>query len=80
MATPQQETIPDQWESQILARVLKSHPVIMVTREALKGIVTDMKMTYAATLEEAVAMAEAIVGPDYSLNIIPNGISVIVGK
>ena len=79
MATPQQETIPDQWESQILARVLKNHPVIMVTREALKGIVTDMKMTYAATLDEALAMAEAIVGPDYSLNVIPNGISVIVG-
>ena len=80
MATPQQETIPDQWESQILARVLKNHPVIMVTREGLKDIVTDMKMTYAATLEEALKMAEAIVGADYSLNIIPNGISVIVGN
>ena len=80
MATPQQETIPDQWESQILARVLKNHPVIMVTREALKGIVTDMKMTYAATLEEALGMAEEIVGANYSLNVIPNGISVIVGN
>lgn len=80
MATPQQETIPDQWESQILARVLKNHPVIMVTREGLKEIVTDMKMTYAATLEEALGMAEDIVGADYSLNVIPNGISVIVGK
>jgi len=80
MATPQQETIPDQWESQILARVLKNHPVIMVTREGLKDIVTDMKMTYAATLEEALKMAEAIVGAEYSLNIIPNGISVIVGN
>ncbi len=80
MATPQQETIPDQWESQILARVLKSHPVIMVTREALKETVTDMKMTYAATLEEAMAMAESLAGPAYSLNVIPNGISVIVGK
>jgi len=80
MATPQQETIPDQWESQILARVLKNHPVIMVTREGLKDIVTDMKMTYAATLEEALGMAEAIVGPDYSLNVIPNGISVIVAN
>lgn len=80
LETPQQETIPDQWESQILARVLKHHPVIMVTREALKETVTDMKMIYAATVEEALAKAEAMVGSDYSLNVIPDGISVIVGR
>ena len=30
MATPQNETIPDQWESQILARILMKHRVIFV--------------------------------------------------
>lgn len=78
METPQEKTIPDQWESQILARVLKHHPVIMVTREALKPIVEDMKMRYASTVKEALALAEELVGAGYSLNIIPNGISVIV--
>ena len=78
LKTPKQETIPDQWESQILARILKHHPVIMVTREALKPIVEDMKMRYASTVKEALALAEEQMGAEYSLNIIPNVISVIV--
>jgi len=79
MATPQEQTIPDQWESQILARVLKSHKVIMVTREGLRQTVEEMKMIYAASLDDALNMAEQFTHPDYSLNVIPNGISVIVG-
>lgn len=78
MATPQLETIPDQWETQILARVLCSHPVIMVTGPELKTTVEDMKMTYASSLDEAMRLAEAQLGPDFSLNVIPNGISVIM--
>ncbi len=78
MAIPQQKTIPDQWESQILARILRDRTVIMVTREGLKETVEDMKMTYAATLGEALAAAEKIVGSGYTLNVIPDGISVIV--
>jgi len=76
--TPQGETIPDQWESQILARVLSSHRVIFVTRPELKGIITDMKMTYAKDLDTALQMAEEIKGKDAELTVIPNGISVIV--
>ena len=76
MATPQEETIADQWESQILARILKKHTVIMVTRPALKTMVEEMKMQYAASPEEALAMARAM--GKRSLTVIPNGISVIV--
>ena len=76
MATPQDKTLPDQWESQILARILMHHTVIVVTRPGMKQIVEDMKMTWAATLDEAVAMAKAAGGR--TLTVIPNGISVIV--
>ncbi|MBR5343825.1 MAG: lactate racemization operon protein LarA, partial [Oscillospiraceae bacterium] len=76
MATPQEETIADQWESQILARILKKHTVIMVTRPALKTMVEEMKMRYAPSVEEALTMARAM-GKE-SLTVIPNGISVIV--
>ena len=76
MATPQEETIADQWESQILARILKKHTVIMVTRPALKTMVEEMKMRYAPSLQEALAMARAM-GKE-SVTVIPNGISVIV--
>ena len=76
MATPWDKTVPDQWESQILARILMHHTVIMVTRPEMRGIVEDMKMRYAATLDEALSEARSM-GME-SLTVIPNGISVIV--
>ncbi len=78
MATPQLETIPDQWESQILARILKSRRLIAVSRPELKQTFLDMKMEYAGTLEEAFEMAKQTAGEDCSVNLIPDGISVIV--
>ena len=76
MATPQDRTVPDQWESQILARILMHHTVIFVTRPELKDMVEEMKMRYAPTLPDALDMARAM-GKE-SLCFIPNGISVIV--
>ena len=77
MATPQDRTIPDQWESQILARILMKFTVIMVTRPELKPMVEEMKMTYAASLDEALDIAHAL--GKHSVTVIPNGVSVIVG-
>lgn len=76
MATPQEETIADQWESQILARMLRKHTIIMVTRPELKTMVEEMKMRYASSLEEALETARRM--GKRSLTVIPNGISVIV--
>ena len=76
MATPQEKTIPDQWESQILARILRRNTVIFVTRPEIRGMIEDMKMTYAATIDEALELAHAM--GKRSLTVIPNGISVIV--
>ena len=78
MATPQEDTIPDQWESQILARILIKHRIIFVTRPEMAGIVRKMKMIYAATIEEALKKARQIKGRQASLTIIPNGVSVII--
>jgi len=76
MATPQDKTIPDQWESQILARILMKFRVVFVSRPEMKPIVEDMKMTWAASLPEAVALAKSW-GKE-RVTVIPNGISVIV--
>jgi len=76
MATPQDKTAPDQWESQILARILIKHKMIFVTRPEIKEMVEAMKMNYAETLDEALALARSW-GKE-SLTVIPNGISVIV--
>ena len=76
MATPQDKTVPDQWESQILARILMHHPVIFVSRPEMKSMIEDMKMTYAPSLEAALELAHNM--GKHSLTVIPNGISVIV--
>ena len=57
---------------------------IMIPRasgpEEVRQIVRDMKMEYAETLEEALAMARETVGKTGTVTVIPNGISVIVNK
>jgi nickel-dependent lactate racemase len=80
MATPQNKTIPDQWESQILARILRHNRVIFVTRPEMERIVREMKMDYAATLDAALDMARADKGLNASISVIPYGVSVIVTR
>ena len=77
-ATPQSETIPDQWESQILARILMKHHVIFVSRPEMEQTLREMKLDYAPTLETALEKAKAMTGQDPKITLIPNGISVMV--
>jgi len=80
LATPQGETIPDQWESQILARILMKHRVIFVSRPEMEQTLKDMKLEYAPDLETAYAMAKQDRGENASVTLIPNGIAVMVKK
>ena len=75
---PQNETIADQWEAQILARILMKSRVIMVSDECSKKYILDMHMTYAASLEEALVLAEAEAGKMADIVVIPDGVAVIV--
>ena len=77
-ATPQSETIPDQWESQILARILMKHRVIFVSRPEMETTLKEMKLDYAPDLDTALAMAKQDKGEAASVTVIPNGISVMV--
>ena len=74
--TPQSETIPDQWQSQILARILMKANVIFVTDISLKEKINAMKMRYAFSIDEALQMARCV--PESHVCIIPNGVSVIL--
>ena len=78
MATPQSETIPDQWESQILARILMKHHVIFVSRPEMEQTLREMKLDYAPDLASAMAKAKQLKGETASVTLIPNGISVMV--
>ena len=78
--TPRDKTVPDQWEAQILCRVLMHHKVIMVT-QAPKQLVNDMQMDYAESIDEAIRMADAYLSKtDSKIIVIPDGVSVIVRR
>ena len=77
-ATAQSETIPDQWESQILARILMKHRVIFVSRPQMEETLREMKLEYAPDLDTAIAMAKQDKGESADITVIPNGISVMV--
>ena len=78
LATPQEKTAPDQWCSQILARIVRKYKVIFVANEDQKDMIEGLKMEYAPSLEAAYKRAREIKGEDASLTCIPNGISVVV--
>ncbi len=72
------ETVPDQWESQILARILDKFEVIMITA-ASEEMVENMYMHKAKSMEEAISLAEEMVeGVDSSITVIPDGVAVVV--
>ena len=73
-----EETVPDQWQSQILARVLLKAKVIFVS-SCSDQMVRDMHMIPAHSLEEAFELAKSLVKVDnYSVTVIPDGVAVMV--
>ena len=77
---PRDQTKPDQWEYQILARILARHAVIVVTRDCDHKMLEAMHLKTAWTLEEAFRKAIEIAGPDARTAVIPDGVSVIAKK
>ena len=77
MATPMDETVPDQWQYQILVRIMQHHHVIVVCDEKIAKQIKEMKLDYAATLDEAVSKALEIKGNNTEITVIPDGVSVI---
>lgn len=74
------ETVPDQWQTQIMLRVLMRASVIYVS-EMEDDIVEKMHMTPAHSIEEALEKARKILNKDdITITAIPDGVSVIVQK
>lgn len=72
------ETVPDQWEAQILLRILLHAKVIFVS-DAPKKMIEDMHMIPADSLEEALTLAKKLLNnPHPTVTAIPDGVSVMV--
>jgi len=75
---PPESTHMDQWEAQILARVLLKAECIFVTGEENRPMIERMHMRWARTVGEALAIAEQRLCPDATVAVIPDGVGVIV--
>ncbi len=54
--------IPDQWQVQILCRILRQNPVWFVTGKQLESEIESAHMHYASTIEEALRSAQLTQG------------------
>lgn len=74
------QTVPDQWQTQILLRILMYAKVIYVS-EVEDEIIEKMHMTPAHSIEEAIEKAKKLLNKnDITITAIPDGVSVIVQK
>lgn len=72
------ETVPDQWQTQILLRILQRNKVVYVS-EMDEETVRKMHMTPAHSIEEALKIARQLLGKEeIQIAAIPDGVSVIV--
>lgn len=77
LKVPRNETVPDQWEFQILARILEKFRVILVTDQCDPQIIKEMHMEHAVSLDTAIKKAFKMKGKDSTVTVIPDGVGVI---
>lgn len=72
------DTTADQWQVQILARILAKANVILVCSSELRTRVEAMGLHYASDLYSAIKLARSITGSTEPMVLIPDGVSVFV--
>jgi nickel-dependent lactate racemase len=77
MSHPDWRPIPDQWQVEELAKVVRQHQVVMVCDGIPSELLSQLHVTAATTVEEAVADALAFYGNDAQVAVIPKGSYVI---
>lgn len=80
LARGRNETVPDQWQTQIMLRVLMRAKVIFIS-EMDDELVEQMHMIPAHSIEQAIELAKDLLGKqDVTITAIPDGVSVVVQK
>ena len=77
LATGRNETFEDQWQSQIFARIVNKFQVILVSKAAPE-LFRQMHMIPADNLEQALAMADTLLGGKKKVTVIPDGLTSII--
>ncbi|MCX8170549.1 MAG: nickel-dependent lactate racemase [Candidatus Bathyarchaeota archaeon] len=68
-----EEPIKDQWQAQIMARILREMRVIIVTKNVKHSVIEEMHMIPSSSPEEAIEEARRIVRNDAKIIAIPEG-------
>lgn len=74
---PPKETIPEQWCAQIYSRILRKHPVILVSTYLTPEQIRSANMIPASSPDEALELAYAMKGRDAKVVVIPDGVAVL---
>ena len=75
-----QETVPDQWQTQIMLRILMHAHVIYIS-EMQDDIVEQMHMIPAHSIDDALQKARKILRKeDIKITAIPDGVAVMIKK
>ena len=74
------ETVPDQWQTQIMLRILMRARVIYIS-EMDDATVEKMHMIPARSIGEAIKKAKDILGKtDVTITVIPDGVAVVINR
>ena len=79
-AIPRHATTPDQWQYQILVRIMAEFHIIIVTQHCDHQMIRDMKFDAASTIDEALKKAFDITGRNAKIAVIPDGVSIIAQR
>ena len=71
------EPVVDDWQAQVLARVLEKNEVIVVSEGLSETGITSLNMSYARSIEHALELAKTIVGRDAGIVVLPSGPAVL---
>ena len=75
---PPEDTVADQWEAQILARILLKADCIFVTGEENRALIEQMHMSWAPDADSALREAYRRLGENSGVTVIPDGVGVIL--
>lgn len=77
-AIPPKETIPEMWCAQVYARILKKHPVILVSDYPDPVGIGALNLIPAKSGQEALDIAFQLKGSDASVVVIPDGVCTLI--
>ncbi|MGI6004299.1 MAG: nickel-dependent lactate racemase [Christensenellales bacterium] len=79
LKVPMDSTRIDQWQTQVLARILAHHQVVLVCEEESRRLAEDMKMTASGSLQQAFDEALRQKGRSARIAVLPDGVAVVSG-